>query len=69
MLTRETPHNTPEQVREYLEGALAIIADLELEDDLRVPAFMKAVDLLSAKQIFYEQAGPLPPNMVIPRGL
>lgn len=59
MHTKELPHNTDEQVREYLQAALAVVADLELDDDLRVPAFIKAVDLFASKQIIYEQAPAL----------
>lgn len=59
MRSTEYAHNTDEQVREYLQAALAVVADLELTDDLRVPAFIKAVDLFAAKQIVYEQAPAL----------
>lgn len=52
----EHQHNTPDQVKQYLEQALAIVAELELADDLRVPAFTKAVDLVAGKQIVFEQA-------------
>ena len=51
----EQPHNSPEQVREYLAGALALVDELDPPDDLRVAAFTKACDLISAKQIVYEQ--------------
>jgi len=54
----EHQHNTPEQVKQYLEQALAIVAELELADDLRVPAFEKAVDLCAGKQITFEQVVP-----------
>jgi hypothetical protein len=55
MRTTEHPHNSDEQVREYLQAALALIADLDPPDDLRGVAFAKAVDLFSAKQIVFEQ--------------
>lgn len=55
MRTREHPHNSDEQVRDYLQAALALVDDLEPPDDLRGLCFAKAVDLLSSKQIFYEQ--------------
>jgi hypothetical protein len=64
----EYPHHTTEQVRGYLEEACAIVAGLELDDDLRVPAFTKAVELLAAKQIVMEQIGGVVPTMAIPRG-
>lgn len=54
----EHQHNTPEQVKQYLEQALAIVAELELTDDLRRPCFEKAVDLVAGKQITFEQYVP-----------
>lgn len=65
---REYPHHTPEQVRGYLIEALAILAELELTDDLRPLAFSKAVDLLAAKQILVEQAQPAGLAWPIKRG-
>ena len=65
----EMQHNTPEQVREYMEEAIAIVRDLDLTGDLFVPAFTKAVDLLAAKHIQFEQVQPMGlPAMHIPRG-
>jgi hypothetical protein len=65
MRATEHPHNSDEQVRDYLQAALALVANLEPPDDLRGVCFAKAVDLFAAKQIFYEQAAPLAalPNM------
>lgn len=51
----EFPHNTPEQARGYLIEALAIVEELDVPDDLRSVAFVKAVDLVSAKSIQVEQ--------------
>ena len=51
----EYPHHTSEQVRGYLADALAIVTELDLDDDLRALAFAKAVELLAAKQIVMEQ--------------
>jgi len=67
MRRTEEPHNTPEQVRGYLDEALTVVRELELDDELRVPAFLKAVDLLAAKQVFFEQPQPLPIGHVLPR--
>jgi len=64
----EVQHNTADQVREYLQGALDIVHELELDDDLRVPAFQKAVDLLAAKQLLLEQVAPALPNLDAFRG-
>lgn len=65
----ERPNNTPEQVREYLTGALAIVAELELTDDLRVPAFQKAADLLASKQVVAERIEAVPIDLAVRRGL
>ena len=54
----EHQHNTPEQVKQYLETALAIVAEIEVSDDLRRPCFEKAVDLVAGKQITFEQYVP-----------
>lgn len=51
----EHQHNTREQVREYLQTALEVVAELEVTDDLRRPCFEKAVDLIAGKQIVFEQ--------------
>jgi hypothetical protein len=67
-IRHELPHNTPEQVREYLSAALEIVAELDPPTDLRVTAFDKAVNLLAAKQIGIEQVQPGMPTMAIPRG-
>lgn len=58
MARQEIQHNTPEQVLAYLNAALAIVAELELADELREPAFVKAVDLLAAKQIMLDPVAP-----------
>lgn len=55
----ERKHNSDDQVREYLAGALAIVGELEVPDDLRVAAFGKAVDLLAAKHITFETVAPV----------
>lgn len=65
----EFQHNTPEQVQEYLAEALRIVDELELADDLRVPAFVKAVDLVAAKQITIEAIGMGAPGLAIPQGV
>ncbi len=70
MVKREDQHNTPEQAHAYLAAALALVAELDPPEDLRVACFVKAADLLSAKQLFYEQtAAPALglPNMTLPR--
>ena len=65
----ELMHNTPEQVREYLREALAIVEELDPPTDLREVAFTKAADLVSGKQIAVEQVVPGIPGMTIPRGV
>ena len=54
----EWQHNTREQVVDYLATAAAIVAELELDGDLKVPAFVKACDLIASKQIIVEQIDP-----------
>jgi hypothetical protein len=54
----EQHYNTRDQVRDYIATAAAIVAELELDGDLKVPAFEKAVDLVSGKQITFEQVDP-----------
>jgi hypothetical protein len=44
----------PEDVRSTLEEAAAIVAELELDDDLKVHAFDKAVELLAGKHLTVE---------------
>lgn len=61
-------HNTPAEVRAYLQGALEIVDELEPPEDLRVPLFVQAATLLAGKQVFYEQVGLNGPAMHIPRG-
>lgn len=53
--------NTPDEVRDYLRDALAIVDELDPPEDLRGLAFNHAVSLLSAGQTLFEQvqAGPL----------
>lgn len=57
--TGEIPHNSPEQIEDYLRSALELVERLEVPDDLRVAAFTKAVDLFASKQLLLEQAPPL----------
>jgi hypothetical protein len=40
-----------DDVRGYLEQAAAIVGELELADDLKVPAFQKAVELLAGSHM------------------
>lgn len=58
MRRTEQQHNTRDQVKQYIETAAAIVAELELDGDLKVPAFEKAVDLCVGKQITFEQIDP-----------
>jgi hypothetical protein len=57
-LKTEVQHNTPEQVRGYLERAWQIMEELGPPDDLRVVMFTQAVNLLASKQVFIEQPQP-----------
>jgi hypothetical protein len=55
---REQPHNSPEQVRQYLGAALAVVEALDIPPELREVAFAKAVDLFSSKQLFFDAVNP-----------
>jgi len=57
MRQTEYPNNTPEQVREYLQTAADIVAELDIAPDLIPHAFVQAVGLVSAKQVVLEQVG------------
>jgi hypothetical protein len=50
-MRQEYPHNTPEQVREYLREGLKVIEELDPPEDLRESCFNAAVNLTAAKQI------------------
>jgi hypothetical protein len=66
MRQTEYPNNTPEQVREYLQTAADIVAELDIAPDLIPHAFVQAVGLIAAKQVVLEQVGlgglPMMPN-------
>jgi hypothetical protein len=64
MRQTEYPNNTPEQVREYLQGAADVVEAIDIPADLIPVAFEKAVDLLAGKQIVLEQVGL---GMAMPR--
>lgn len=63
MRRQEEFHNTPEQVEEILTAALKQVEALDPPGDLREITFAKAVDLLGAKQIFFEQPQHVPVNL------
>jgi hypothetical protein len=50
-MRREAYHNTPEQIREYVRDALAVVDELQPPDDLREAVFTAAVNLRAAKQL------------------
>ena len=60
----ERQNYTPAQATDHLRAALAIVDELDVPDDLRVAAFTKAADLLSAKQVLLEQAIPGAPALL-----
>lgn len=60
MIATEHQLNSPEQVREYLRNALTIVDEIDPSDDLRPIAFAKALDLISNKQVFFEQPQIVP---------
>ena len=50
----ELHHNSPDQVRQYLDTALRLTAELDVPDDLRVAFFQKACDLVAGKNVYGE---------------
>lgn len=66
MRRTDYPHHSPGEVEGYLAQAARIVAALELDGDLKVPAFVEAVRLLAAKQIVMEQAQMVPEMLAIP---
>lgn len=54
----EDPHHSAEQVSEYLAAARAIADAHELEPAERAALLPTLVQLLAAKQIFYEPVAP-----------
>lgn len=66
MLRREEMHHTYEQAFGIIASAEQLVADAEVDEDLRPVAFAKAVDLLAAKQIFFDQASAIPLGVTLP---
>jgi len=60
---QEYQHNTREQVLEYIGTAREIVDELEIPDELRQAAFIKAIDLISAKQLVLAAPAPLAAGM------
>ena len=58
--SQETHYNTPEQVEGYLRMALELVERIGPAEDLRQPAFVKAVDLFSAKTVMVPQVAAVP---------
>lgn len=66
-IRRELPNYTVEQVETHLREALAIVNELDPDDDDRPILLSKAIDLLAAKQIVIEQVQAGNFGMTIPR--
>lgn len=54
MARHEVPNNTPEQVHAYIEAASALVDQLDIPEERREAAFLKAIDLIAAKQLVLE---------------
>lgn len=64
-------HNTPDEVRQAVADAVAIVEELEVPADLREAAFTFAAAQGLAKQMFFTQADQTPTverAMAIPGG-
>lgn len=62
----EVPHNSDEQVREYVEKAVALADELTGKDDRWPVVFTGALSLYAAKAVGIEQIQPGIPTMAIP---
>lgn len=67
MIRRDDHFHTAEQVAGYMDDAYAIVKDADVPDEWKRDAFLKAVDLLAAKNVVYEQ-NAIPDLMRVPRG-
>lgn len=56
-------HHSEAEVKEYVEGALRIVGEVELDAELRGIAFSKAIELLSGKLFVQDQAGAVPMDL------
>lgn len=65
-VAHEHRFHTADEVAGYIAEAARIVVEAELHPDFQVPAFVKALDLLSAKHVALEQAAM--PAMAIPSG-
>lgn len=58
-------HHSHDEIRSYLADAQRLVHEAELDGDLKVPAFLKAVELLAGKQVTLQQREVVP----VPAGL
>jgi DNA-binding phage protein len=56
-------HHSKHEVARYLADALELVDEHELEAEVRAAAVSTAMTLLASKQIFYEQAAPIPADL------
>jgi hypothetical protein len=59
MRRTEDHHHTPDEVGRYVDEAIQLCNERELDDELRVALLPTLVTLLSSKQLFYEQVAPM----------
>lgn len=62
MHKQEVQLNAPQQANDWLRDALALVNEIDPPADLRAAMFVKAVDLLAAKQVFFEQSPAILPG-------
>ena len=65
----ETHHYTPEQVREHLDEAIAILTERAIPVGGHEALLVALYNSLAAKQITIEQIGMSPVAMAMPKGL
>jgi hypothetical protein len=65
MRKSEDHHHTSDQVIGYVREAQRICEEVDLSSNATIALLPTLVTLLSSKQVFYEQVGPLP-GLAIP---
>ena len=62
MHKQEDHHHSPEQIEGYVTEAVRIADEAQLSDADRAALLPGIMGFLATKQIFYQQAQPIPPG-------
>lgn len=68
MQRTEIPNNTPAQVLEYIDHALAVVEEVAPPNDLREAVFTGALNLIAGKQVVLEQPQPVDLSHILANG-